>query len=173
MGKRNKSLQMVILAAILLLGGFAIGSALFTSNSVPVIGSKVPNIKLQQLNGDVQELTNLKGQAIVLNFWGTWCEPCTREMPAFQRAHEEWKDKGVSIIAINNGEDPITVNNYVNAMNITFPIWLDSKKSVAKAYGIRPLPTTFFIKPDGTVHNIILGEVEESVLKTQIKEITS
>ncbi|MCR8843005.1 thiol-disulfide oxidoreductase ResA [Paenibacillus sp. SC116] len=173
MGKRNKSLQMVILGAIILLGGFAIGSALFANDSVPVIGSKVPNIKLQQLNGDVQELNNLKGQAVVLNFWGTWCEPCTREMPAFQRAHEEWKDKGVSIIAVNNGEDPITVNNYVNAMNITFPIWLDSKKSAAKAYGIRPLPTTFFIKPDGTVHNIILGEVEESVLKTQIKEITS
>ncbi|WP_028544215.1 thiol-disulfide oxidoreductase ResA [Paenibacillus taiwanensis] len=171
MGKRNKVVQIVILAFIVVLGGSAIGAALFKSEEVPVVGSRVPDIKLQQLNGEVRTLSDLKGKAVVLNFWGSWCEPCKREMPALQSAYDQWKNKGVDIIGVNYGEDELVVNNFVSQMGVHFPMWLDRKKTASKAFGIRPLPTTFFVNPDGKVHAIKLGEVTAEELDTYIKQM--
>lgn len=171
MGKRNKVVQIAILAVILIIGGFAIVPSLLQSNEVPVVGSSVPNIKLQELNGDIQYLSDYKGSIMVLNFWGTWCEPCKREMPAMQSAWEKWKDKGVYIVGINYGEDALVVSNFIEKMGVEFPMWLDSKKTAAKAFGIRPLPTTFFVQPDGKVHAIKQGEVTAEELDAYLMQM--
>ena len=173
MAKRNKAVQIIILAATLLLGGIAIFPTLFESSAVPTVGSSVPNIKLQELDGEVRSLSDLKGQAVILNFWGSWCEPCKREMPALSKAYEQWKEQGVEIIGINYGEDELVVRNFAKQMGVTFPIWLDRKKTASKEFGIRPLPTTFFINPEGKVHHIKLGEVTSEELDVLIKQMIS
>ncbi|MBN3527669.1 thiol-disulfide oxidoreductase ResA [Paenibacillus apiarius] len=170
MGKRNKTIQITILVVILVLGGFAVSSA-FKKPEVPKEGSMIPDLPLQQLNGSVVKLGDYKGKALALNFWGSWCEPCEREMPALQKAADEWKAKNVEIVGINYGEDPLVVQNYMKKVNVHFTMLLDQKKKVTEAFGIRPLPTTFFVKPDGKVHAIHIGELTESQLNTYLQEI--
>lgn len=171
MVKRNKTVQVLILAAALVLGGIAIFPTLFKTSDVPTVGSSVPDVKLQELNGEVQSLANLRGKAVIMNFWGSWCEPCIREMPALSKAYDEWKDKDVVVLGINFGEDALVVDNFTKRMGVTFPVWLDQKKTVAKSFGVRPLPTTFFINPEGKVHYIKLGEVSDEELDRLIKQM--
>ncbi len=171
MGKRNKTTQIIILVVILVLGGFAVSSA-FKKPEVPKEGSTIPDLPLQQLNGSVVKLGDYKGKALVLNFWGSWCEPCEREMPTLQKAADEWKAKNVEIVGINYGEDPLVVQNYMKKVNVHFTMLLDQKKKVTEAFGIRPLPTTFFVKPDGKVHAIHIGELTQSQLDKYLQEIT-
>lgn len=171
MVRRNKAVQVIILAAAIVLGGIAIFPTLFESSDVPNVGSSVPDVTLQELNGEIRSLNDLQGKAVIMNFWGSWCEPCKREMPALSRAYDEWKDKGVVVLGINYGEDALVVDNFVKRMDVTFPIWLDKKKTVSKSFGIRPLPTTFFINPEGKVHYIKLGEVTDLELERLIKQM--
>lgn len=171
MVKRNKTVQVLILAAALVLGGIAIFPTIFKSSAVPTVGSSVPNITLQELNGEVKSLADLKGKAVIMNFWGSWCEPCKREMPALSQAYDQWKDKDVVVLGINYGEDALVVENFTKSMGVTFPVWLDQKRNASKAFGIRPLPTTFFINPEGKVHYIKLGEVTSEELDELIKQM--
>lgn len=171
MAKRNKVVQIIILAVTILLGGYAIVPTLFSSSDIPVVGSTVPNIKLQTLDEDVKSLSDLRGKIVIMNFWGSWCEPCKREMPALSKAYEQWQDQGVEVIGVNYGEDALVVRNFAKSMGVTFPIWLDKKKTASRAFGIKPLPTTFFINADGKVHFIKLGEVSSEELDELIKQM--
>ncbi|GAV11098.1 MULTISPECIES: redoxin domain-containing protein [Paenibacillus] len=170
LGKRNKTVQILILAVIAILGGIAISNA-YSKPTYPEVGSRIPDVSLHTLKGDTVQLSDYKGKSLVLNFWGSWCEPCEREMPTLQKAADDWKDRNVEVVGINYGEDAIVVDNYMKAVNVHFTMLLDSNKSVTKAFGVRPLPTTFFIKPDGKVHAIHTGEVTTSQLESYLEQM--
>ena len=65
------------------------------------VGAEAPDFELVDLNGEKHRLSDYKGQGVLLNFWGTWCEPCEREFPAMTRQYETFKDQGVQILAVN------------------------------------------------------------------------
>ena len=66
---------------------------------------------------------------MVINFWGTWCEPSVKEMPALQAQADKWKDQGVQFVGINVRE-PMTVDNFIRQVGVTFPIMLDQNKTI-------------------------------------------
>ncbi|UHA76217.1 redoxin domain-containing protein [Paenibacillus sp. 481] len=174
MGKRNKIVQIIILSVILVVGGYAIGTALLKpSNTAPVVGSTIPDIALQMADGEVKSFNDFEGKALVLNFWGTWCEPCEREMPALQQAWEKWKPEGVEVIGINIGEDKLVVQNYMKKVNVHFPMMLDLKFKARDAFNARGLPATFFVKPDRTVQAIHVGELTTEMLDNYIQQIVN
>lgn len=93
MGKARKPIQIVILFLILLLGGYAIGSSVFGGDGKPTEGGRAPDFELLGLDGVTHTLEEYKGKSVVLNFWGSWCAPCVKEMPALQAQWESGKTR--------------------------------------------------------------------------------
>ncbi|WP_435925195.1 peroxiredoxin family protein [Paenibacillus sp. DYY-L-2] len=172
MGKARRPVQIIILLFIVILGGYAISSAVFGGGSgKPELGGKPPAIKLLGDDGKVHTLEDYKGKALVLNFWATWCTYCVDEMPALQAQWEKWRDQDVVVLGINTGEDEMTVQNFVDQLGIDFPVLYDSKNEAVRDYGIVPMPTTFFIDKKGKIASIHQGELNLTTLNDQIKQL--
>jgi cytochrome c biogenesis protein CcmG/thiol:disulfide interchange protein DsbE len=130
------------------------------------VNRPAPAFSLQTLAGDSVSLTEYSGKVVLLNFWGTWCEPCKREMPALQAANERYGDQGLAIIGVNLTDDEqlqgVTeeqVRQFVAQYNLTYPIALDRDGSVTNAFRVYPLPTSFFIDAQGRIRYVHVGEL--------------
>lgn len=119
-------------------------------------GDKAPDFVLKDVNGQTHQLSEYEGKGVFLNFWGTWCEPCKKEMPHMEKLVKEYEGQ-VEILAVNVGESDFQVKNFAKQYGLTFPLALDTGKEVMDTYGVDPLPTTFMIKPDGTIDQIVIG----------------
>ncbi|MNW36132.1 Peroxiredoxin [Fontibacillus panacisegetis] len=172
MGKARRPVQIIILIFIVILGSYAIGSAVLGNGSEkPQIGDKPPAVKLLGLDGKVHTLDDYKGNAIVINFWATWCTYCVKEMPALQQQWEKWRDQGVVILGVNTGEDKMTVQNFTEQMGVDFPVLYDSNNEAVVRYGVVPMPTTFFVDKKGKIASIHEGELNLTTLDDQIKQL--
>lgn len=140
-------------------------------NAVLQVGDKAPDFVLVDMEGNEHSLSDYKGQGVFLNFWGTWCKPCAKEMPAMDNQFHAYKDQGVQTFAINIGESDLKVNSFANRYNLSFPIAIDRNKSVMESYNIDPLPTTFLINPEGKIEKIIKGEMTEQDITNFMEQI--
>ncbi|MFD1176315.1 redoxin domain-containing protein [Paenibacillus puldeungensis] len=174
MGKARRPIQIVILALIVVLGGYAIGSVVFGSDGgKPIVGDKPPAIKLLGLDSKVHTLDEYKGKALVINFWATWCTYCVKEMPALQAQWKKWQDQGVVILGINTGEDEMTVQNFTKQTGADFPILFDTDNKAVRDYGVVPMPTTFFVDKKGKISSIHEGELNLETLDEQIRQLVN
>jgi peroxiredoxin len=112
-------------------------------------------------SGKIVTLKNLKGKHILLHFWADWCSECRAEFPKLEKAYQKYKMYNFEIIAINVGQSKNHVQSFVDKFNLTFPMLLDEQSEIAKQYGIRGLPTNFFIDEDMVVTKMIIGWVDE------------
>lgn len=135
------------------------------------IGDEAPNFTLVDLNGEEHRLSDYKGQGVFLNFWGTWCKPCAKEMPAMDRQYEIYKEQGVQVLAVNIAQSDFEVQRFASQYGLNFPIVIDKTKSVMEAYNIKPLPTTLLINPDGEIEQIIRGEMTEQDIAGFMEQI--
>ncbi len=152
----NKLLT-AILVTIVTTGLLITGCAGDSESSVATVGKPAPNFELQNLDGQSISLSSLKGKPVLVNFWATWCTPCVSEMPYLQEIHEDWSDRGLMVLAINIGDSASEAEQFLQEHNLSLPVLLDTKKVIAPKYGIRYIPTTFFIDKDGIVRNKIIG----------------
>ena len=106
----------------------------------------------------------------MLNFWATWCGPCKREMPALQGAAQRYHGD-VLIVGVDQGEPASTVQEFVDELDLTFDIPLDTDGAVGSRYNVRGLPTTFFIDGDGVIQEIWSGEMNAITLAEKIESI--
>ena len=127
-----------------------------TPSIAPRVGALAPDFTLPTLDGETVKLNELRGQPVLVNFWGTWCTYCRRQMPYLQAAFEE-KGQEVKFIAIDVGESSGTVSRYVDDTGIGFTVVLDRSRAVASAYNIRYYPTSFLVDEQGVVKHITLG----------------
>lgn len=172
MGNARRPIQIVILLLIVVLGGYAIGTAAFGGEAgKPVQGGKPPAFKLLGLDGEVHTLDEYKDKAVVINFWATWCTYCVKEMPALQAQWEKWRDQGVVVLGVNTGEDEMTVQNFVRQTGVDFPILFDTDNEAVRDYGIVPMPTTFFVDKKGKISSIHQGELNLDTLDDQIRQL--
>ncbi len=135
------------------------------------VGEQAPNFVLTDLKGNEVVLDDYKGRGVFLNFWGTYCPPCEREMPYMENQYAVYKDQGVEILAVNVGEADLTVDRFVQRHQLTFPILMDQRREVLQLYGVIPLPTTFLIDPDGVIIKIITGGMTESDIADYMESI--
>jgi len=173
MGKYRKKVQVVVLLAVLIIGGYAIFQSFQNndSNNLIKIGQTAPDFRLANLNNEPVALSDYIGTPLVINFWGTFCEPCIREIPSFQNQYEKWNEQGLEIIGINLSEDSLTVSNYVRKFNMTYPVVRDVDRKTEKKYGLRSYPTTFFVKSDGTLQAAVVGEMTEKQIEEHIQQL--
>jgi len=116
-----------------------------------------PDFALHDLEDEIHRLSDLRGRPVIVNFWATWCPPCREEMPSLQRAWERLQSEGVSLLAVDVGEDPDTLFQFTGSYPVEFPILLDRDSKVSGAWPIRGLPTTFVIDPQGRIAYRAIG----------------
>ena len=118
-----------------------------------------PAFSLQDADEEQHALEDYRGKVILLNFWATWCPPCRREMPSMERLYQMLKDDGFVVLAVNQWEDPDHVFAYVGQLDTdpSFPILFDPESQVAKAYGVKGLPTTFLLDKQGRIRYRAVG----------------
>lgn len=172
MKRYRKTIQISILAVVLLIGGYAIGNSLFTSGTALKVGDKPPGFKLADLNNEVHDWEDYAGKPVILNFWGTFCPPCRDEMPALQKQYDKWSAQGLQLLGINLSEDKLTVRRFVEQVETKFPILLDKEKKTERKFGLKQYPTTFFISADGKIQDIIVGgPISEEEIELRVKRL--
>ena len=112
-----------------------------------------PDFSLPDMDGKIHKLSDYSGKVVLLNFWATWCPPCRRELPSMEMLYRDLKDKPFQVLACDQQEDIDTVFAFTGQLDPapTFPLLLDSKSVVSKAYSVPGLPTTFLIDKTGQV----------------------
>jgi len=164
-------IRVAVLGLLLVALVFALYSSFVKDPNAVKVGKAAPNFSLQQLNGPELALGDLRGKGVVLNFWGTWCEPCKKEMPALQQQYDQFKDKGLVVVGVNIGESPVAVEPFIKQFGVNFPILMDSESQITKLYRIGPIPSTFFISPEGEVKEIFLGQMNEAMITEKVTKI--
>ncbi len=137
----------------------------------PVVGATAPDFTLTNLDGEEVTLSQFRGKPVIVNFWATWCVPCRREMPAFQRAFDAHQTEGLVILALDVKEDARLVEPFVEELGLTFEILYDSDGAINDLYLVSGLPRTIFIDRQGVIKHIQVGEVQEVVLQGLLDRI--
>jgi cytochrome c biogenesis protein CcmG, thiol:disulfide interchange protein DsbE len=142
--------------------------------SAPQAGFTAPDFKLKTPDGEEYTLSELKGNAVLVNLWATWCPPCRAEMPAIDKMYKEYKDQGFVVLAVNMTyqDDPTSVAPFIQEHALTFPILLEETGSVGAAYQLRSLPSSYFINRAGIIQEVVIGgPMSEALLRTRIEQI--
>jgi len=174
--------QRRILFLILLAAGFAwilfsadkSGTSTAGKIPAPQTGFLAPDFALKTLEGETIQLSDLRGQPVLVNLWATWCPPCRAEMQTLETVYNDYKDQGFIVLAVNmtSQDDPQAVLPFVTERGLTYPILLDDKGEIAKAYQMKSLPSSFFINRDGTIYEVVIGgPMAEALLRTRIEEM--
>ncbi|TDQ41577.1 thiol-disulfide oxidoreductase ResA [Aureibacillus halotolerans] len=173
MKKKKKRLVVRTGILIVLFGAliFTLYQGLFTEKVIVQAGEAAPNFSLETFDGDRIELADLKGKGVVVNFWGTYCEPCEREMPAIEAAFQAYKDKGVEVLAVNVKESKMTVAPFIERMETSFPVLMDKHGDVMEAYGIDRLPATYVLDENGNVIHRKIGEMTAPEINQYMEDV--
>jgi len=140
----------------------------------PQQGFPAPDFELKTTEGEIIKLSDLRGQAVLVNLWATWCPPCRAEMPAIEKVYNEYRDEGFAVLAVNmTYQDTFSdIAPFVEEYGLTFPILLDETGEVGTAYQLRSLPSSFFIDRDGIIREVVIGgPMAEALLRTRVEEI--
>jgi peroxiredoxin len=154
---KTTMMTVVVLAAALVLPGVADRAAWSMGERVPATGMPATDFTLTDLDGRTQSLSQYRGKVVLLNFWATWCKPCTTEMPAMQACYDKLRDKGFVVLAVNELEDDEKVREHIRAYKHTFPVLMDRENRVANLYGVYGLPVSVFIDETGIVQAYVKG----------------
>jgi cytochrome c biogenesis protein CcmG, thiol:disulfide interchange protein DsbE len=169
-----------LLAGVVLVAA-AVGVAVSTDDS---LGKVVPGtIKLTgeaktfslddvRVGRPAVSLEALRGKPVVLNFFASWCGPCTREMPALQAMSERYKDR-VQFVGVTFNDRREAARGVLERTGVAYPTAFDSQSDLAVDYAVRVMPTTFFIGADGNLIERKDGEISEVQLRAVIDRLWS
>ncbi len=143
------------------------------SGRMPREGETVPEFELPTLDGRNVRISDLRGSPVLINFWATWCGPCKQEMPLLVEQYNWNKGRGLRVLAIDtlandNVED---MRKFTQQFNVNFDVLVDELDAVAGGWNIMGLPTTFFVKPDGVIAKVHVGQLTSDQLQEYMKLI--
>lgn len=114
------------------------------------------------------QLSELRGSAVVLDFWASWCGPCRAEAPVMQRLHERFESEGVRVIGVNTSDDEDSSAAAARAFGMRFPVVFDRRNAIAKSYDVRALPSLVVISKTGKIVAVRTGLTSESTLHSLV-----
>lgn len=132
-------------------------------------GVQAPDFTGELIDGTSITLSELQGKPVIINFWATWCGPCVKEMPAFERLKDDFGDK-IGIIAVNCGDDAGTVKDFMEENGYTFPVVLDEEYSISMLYPTNSIPYTVVVDAEGKVTHISTGALDADTMYERYKE---
>ena len=107
-----------------------------------------------------EKIVNLKdysGRFVLLNFWATWCSPCLKEMPDFEKAYQQIGQEKMVVLAIGMGEDTKKISKFTEKYGFSYPLVADPHLVITNLYGVKKIPVTYLIDPEGLVLGRALG----------------
>ena len=137
----------------------------------PEPGGQAPDFALQDLNKEVIQLSDFRGQPVVLNFFASWCVPCMAEMPLIQETHLQAEAKGYVVLGIAVQDSRQAVRSLSESMGFTFPMVFDGDNSVGLAYEVIGPPATFFIDRTGKITSSVVGVMDHEELERELKKL--
>lgn len=141
------------------------------SDPAPAIGHPAPDFTLSDLSGAPVQLSDQRGQVVLVNIWATWCPPCRAEMPAIEAVYRQYAAQGFTVLAINQAEESAAVAAYLQQQGLSFPALLDHDGAVSAGYRASVLPTTFFIDRRGVIRAIYRGPMARTVIAGTVEQL--
>jgi thiol-disulfide isomerase/thioredoxin len=163
--------NLILLMTLLLVGCVSQSannqSVLDSVGSIGEVAAAYPpaaDFSLEDLNGEMYTLSELRGKWVIVNFWATWCVPCRVEMPEFEAIYEKYSGQ-LEILAINDNEPVELVADYRDELGLTFPLLMNPSRATLADYKVIGLPATVIVNPDGFLvwqryGSLDLGEFE-------------
>ena len=152
------------------------GSAEQKSSPKLLTGKAAPGFEASLLNGKKFNIAEQKGKVVILDFWATWCGPCVRGLPILQEVTSSFDNKKVRFVAVNQGENKKTINQFLKSKNLTkLTVALDKTSAVGNSYMVKGIPQTVVIDQDGIVRFVHVGFSSSTgkQLEKEIKELLS
>jgi peroxiredoxin len=125
-------------------------------------GQRAPEFLLERFSGGRASLADWEGALVIVNFWATWCTPCTLEMPTLEALWQHYRERHLVVIGISVdvGAPRALLAPYLSNLGLTFPVLLDPDMRTAQAWRVTALPTTFIIGPGGDLVGMAVGPRE-------------
>lgn len=139
------------------------------STGADMRGRTAPGFSLKTPDGKLVSLAAFKGRPVLVNFWATWCPPCMREMPWLAALQHKYAAQGFAVIGISEdiaSAPRVTVLTHL--LGVDYPVALDDH-SAAEAYGVRPLPASFYIGRDGKILIQTVGQVDRETIENNVR----
>jgi peroxiredoxin len=138
------------------------------------LGQPAPDFSTLDLSNKMVSLAGYRQKKVVLlDFWATWCGPCRMEMVELQSLQDKFKDKGLEILSLNQGETADVVRQFINRKKYGFHVLLDSDGAVSAKFGVRAIPTLALVDKDGVIQWLQVGyESGNKDLEQKIKSLT-
>ena len=137
---------------------------------VEVVSEPVPVLEGPSVTDDrTISTSDFQGSILVINVWATWCDPCRDELPAFVRAADAYRDRGVRFLGINYQDDRAAARAWIERdYRIPYPSIYDPSGESAATFGFPGLPDTFFVDEEGMMRFRAFGQLSESQLKATL-----
>lgn len=123
-------------------------------------GRATPAVDLPLLDGGRWTLASARGEAVLLHFWATWCEPCREELPQLAAMARRERARGLQLMAVDYREPASTVRSFLAPLGLALPVALDDEGAVAKAFEARVFPCTVGIDRQGRARFQLMGAVD-------------
>lgn len=173
--KRQWMFRLVVLIVLVGAVGFALVTNAQKDKTIYNIGDQAPDFQLQQINENNEvetiQLSDLKGKGVMLNFWATYCKPCEKEMPYMEELYPKYKEQGLEIVALSLDATEPVIHQFIKKYDLTFPVAHDNKGQVMDLYKIGPIPSTYFISPEGEIVEKVEGTLTLERLEDSFKQI--
>lgn len=137
------------------------------------IGSKLPEFTAEDLRGRKISSADLHGKVVLIDFWATWCKPCEKEMPGYQKLADRYGARGLAVIGFKSSimqdtEDPL---KFADKMGVHYPLIVATGDLVRKFGGIEGLPTTMIYDRRGVLRKKVIGFEYTSVFEAEIRKL--
>ena len=131
-----------------------------------------PKMQFSSLEQTEIPLQQFMGKPTVVNLWASWCPPCHREMPVLAQAQTQFKN--VNFAMLNQGENVVTIQQYLNKHHFSFQhVLMDSQGQLAKEMKMFGLPSTLFFNSQGQLIDRHMGELSPAMLQQYLKKISN
>ncbi len=135
------------------------------------IGEPAPDIVGTTLDGEPFRLADLRGEPVVLNFWGPSCVPCRDEFPLLEAKSAQYAGDGLRVVGVLTDDPPAPAIDFIAEYGATWPTVADPDKAVKTAYRVIGRPQTYFIDPSGIIRSIQVGELTDADFDRQYAKI--
>ncbi len=179
----NRSYRAFLVAVAILVVGVSFsgckGSSSTGSPSTPAALADEPNVTFKDLQGKDVTLASFKGKVVLVNFWGTWCEPCRGEIPILIAMQTKYSPKGFTLLGAATNDEVKSVDAFIHTTQfnvggqetlMNYPIVMGSDDISTQFGGLLGMPTSFLITRDGKIAKRYIGSLNENQV---VKDVES